>query len=98
MSPTNVEAPWGSIQLIQLMRRVSSGGLRSEGELGGRGAVFGDRHFHRLGAELLVPGFQLVGAGRQPLDAEGPVLARGGEKRMAQDPDAGMHPPVDGTF
>src|SRR3954447_1349669 len=91
MSPTNVDAPGGNIQL----RKLPMSGLRTaEGEVGRLrfACTHGDGRLLR--PPLLVPGFDRVCAGRQVLDRERPLFSRGREERMWQHADVGMPPAV----
>src|SRR5207249_8634121 len=53
-----------------------------------------DRHLLRRRPELFVPRFDRVGAGRQRLDVEFPVLVAHREVRMVEHADVRVHPAV----
>src|SRR5690242_7230967 len=91
MSPTNVDAPGGSIQL----RKLPMSGLRTaEGEVGRLGLARADGDGLRLRAQLLVPCLDRVRARGEILDRERSVVARRRIERMGQDADPGVHPTV----
>src|SRR5438309_8451322 len=95
MSPTNVDAPGGNIQLNRWLKKVLISRLRSaESEVGGLRLAGADGDGLRLRAELLVPRFDRVRARRQILDCERAVRTRRRVERMRQDADPGVHPAV----
>src|SRR5690348_10320789 len=91
MSPTNVDAPGGSIQL----RKLPMSGLRTaEGEVGRLGLAGADGDRRRLYAELLVPCLDRVRARRKILDRERSVVARCRIERVREHADPRVHPTV----
>src|SRR6185503_9176394 len=58
----------------------------------GCGRRIGDRDLLRFTAELLVPRFECVGAGRQPVKFEAAVVLRHRKERIRDDVREGAHP------
>src|SRR5437762_2656102 len=91
MSPTNVDAPGGSIQLKKLL--ISR--LRTaEGKVGGFGLARADGDVLCLRPELLVPRFDRVRPRWQIFDREGAIRTRRRVEWMRQHADPSVHPAV----
>src|SRR5581483_8344794 len=89
-APVHCRRPTVDFWLVRCGR--ARGRLEREGDFLRFLRADGDRL--RRGAELLVPRFDRVGAGRQRLDVERAVRVGHREVRVIEDADVGVHPAV----